>query len=168
MEQKPYASFQHIIHRNKFPNDEIWVHRWRGESFFLVKGNITRVNTHTNENLSVFEEGMIAYRDDKVIHESNIERCDAPKLRPIVCTAVGDAEVFCLDPKMNKKDSVVIAFKMIGGEKKEFKIGTKMFLCRGSLLVNGTPVTGPTQVSFSTSDMVGECTTEVLYGWIFP
>ena len=168
MQQKPYACFGNIVHQNKFPNDEIWVHRWRGESFFLVKGDVSRMNTHSNEVLPLFTEGMVSYRDGKVNHDPAIEISLAPQLRPIVCTAIGDVEVYCLDPKLNKMDTTVTAIKMVQGEKRFFEIGTKMFICRGILSTGEKTAIGPTQLSFSSASKTVECLSEVMYAWIFP
>lgn len=81
---------------------------------------------------------------------------------------IEDLEIFCYAPPSN--DNIVVApfspLYLAQGTNTTLLVGTKLFLCRGTLIINGNGITGPIPISLTTGDKVVTANTEC-YGLLF-
>jgi hypothetical protein len=79
-----------------------------------------------------------------------------------------DFEVFCYAPIANR-NKLMAPFDPIYlniNETGIFPLGTKLFLCRGTLIINGTEFTGPTSISVTTGNKTVTAQTKC-YGLLY-
>lgn len=141
----PYAAFGNILIKNTMAagNTYQWdtAHRYAKCTTFLVSGRATAVNNITGETLGEYLPG------------NYLREYEYPS-GSFTMTVNEDEEVWCYFPDVNKNiiTSPFDAMEIAKDISTTLSIGTKMFLCKGTLIIDGKQITGPAQISVKTSD----------------
>jgi len=156
MIRKPYAAFGRILYANYY------------EEGYTVD-TVTYADSKT---VLLFTEGSITVRDKEtgeVVHECVpgwIKSGDYED-RLFISTANAASVSWCYDPKVNQNYIPTIELVALkSGEAIELPQGTTLFLCSGTLVINGTDHTAPRQVSVKSTSVTATATTDV-YGLNF-
>ena len=156
MIRKPYAAFGRILYANYY------------EEGYTVD-TVTYADSKT---VLLFTEGSITVRDKEtgeVVHECvpGWIKSDGYEDRLFVSTANAASVSWCYDPKVNQNYIPTIELVALkSGEAIELPQGTTLFLCSGTLVINGTDHTAPRQVSVKSTSVTATATTDV-YGLNF-
>ena len=156
MIRKPFAAFGHVLYANYY------------ESGYTVDA----VTSSDSKTVLMFTEGSFTIRDKEtgeVAHECVpgwINYGDYQD-RLFSCKSNTDSVSWCYDPQVNKGYVPPI-------EKLEAKAGdslalpkdTNLFLCFGSIRINGVDYVAPRQIAVKSSDVVATAVTNV-YGLNF-
>lgn len=135
MKQKPYACFGYVLIANYYDKDEVFEVRSTSDSktvLFGVKGRTVNRNKETGEVIEICGPGYYATEHLDMIYEN---------------TAEEDAICFCFDPKRhNGYVPPMDVVNMAEQESATLAAGTRLFLCQGTIKVDGKEFTGPCQV----------------------
>ena len=156
MTRKPHAAFGRVLYSNHY------------EAGYTVEAS-TFADSKT---ILLFTEGSFTARDKatgEVVHECVpgwISR-DGYENRVFNCVSNVDSVSWCYDPKVNH-DFVptieVLAVKQ--GESVALPEGTALFLCSGTLQINGAAYVAPRQISVRSAGATATATSNV-YGLLF-
>ena len=156
MIRKPYAAFGYVLYGNYY------------EEGYTVD-TVTYADSKT---VLLFTEGSITVRDKEtgeVVHECVpgwIKSGDYED-RLFVSTANAASVSWCYDPKVNQNYIPTIELVALkSGEAIELPQGTTLFLCSGTLVINGTDHVAPRQISVKSANVTAAATTDV-YGLNF-
>ena len=156
MTRKPHAAFGRVLYSNHY------------EAGYTVEAS-TFADSKT---ILLFTEGSFTARDKatgEVVHECVpgwISR-DGYENRVFNCVSNVDSVSWCYDPKVNH-DFVptieVLAVKQ--GKSVALTEGTALFLCSGTLQINGAAYVAPRQISVRSAGATATATSNV-YGLLF-
>jgi hypothetical protein len=150
---KPFACFGYVILQNAYPKDSVYdvqTSSTSGTLLFLTKGHMVFKNKETGEVLDEHFPG--AYGSEWV-----------DELYEVV--AAEESVLFCLTPKLNRgyiPETMPVVLSV--NDTAAYDAGTRLFLCQGTIEVNGSEFTGPCQVGFKGPQTI-EAKTDV-YGII--
>lgn len=134
---KPCACFGYVILQNTYPKDSVYDVQTSASSetlLFLTKGHFVFNSKETGEMLEEHFPG--AFGADWVD-------------RLAEAVAVEESVLFCLTPKLNRGYIPETAPVVLNVDDTEmYDAGTRLFLCQGTIEVNGVEFTGPCQVGF--------------------
>lgn len=155
---KPYAAFGRVLTKNSYADNEVFV-AVIGDSItcttFWSKGEFKNRNLSTGDQFRDFPTGTFLRPSDYV-----------PGVFEHV--AIGDAEVFCYDTKINNGEEIELEpFYLSGGSETILSPGTKLFLCSGNIATNNANVDKPTQIHVKSENTLFTAVTDC-YGIIFP
>lgn len=156
MIRKPYAAFGRILYANYY------------EEGYTVD-TVTYADSKT---VLLFTEGSITVRDKEtgeVVHECVPGWIKSGNYEDRLFTSTANAASvsWCYDPKVNQNYIPTIELVALkSGEAIELPQGTTLFLCSGTLVINGTDHTAPRQVSVKSTSVTATATTDV-YGLNF-
>lgn len=156
MIRKPYAAFGRILYANYY------------EEGYTVD-TVTYADSKT---VLLFTEGHITVRDKAtgtVAYECVPGWIKNGGYRDGLYTSTANAPSvsWCYDPKVNQgyiPPIELVALK--SGEAIELPQGTTLFLCSGTLVINGTDHVAPRQISVKSANVTAAATTDV-YGLNF-
>ena len=156
MIRKPHAAFGRVLYSNHY------------EAGYTVDA----VTFAGSKTILLFTEGSFTVRDKQtgeVLREcipGSITR-DGYEDRIITCIANVDTVAWCYDPKVNHDYVPVIDLLTIErGESATLPEGTSLFLCSGTLQINGADYVAPRQISVRSAGTMATATTDV-YGLVF-
>jgi len=156
MIRKPFAAFGRVLYANYY------------EAGYTVEAS-TFANSKT---VLLFTEGSMIARDKttgEVVHrcvpgwinKGNYED------RVLNCISEVPSVSWCYDPKVNHDYVPVIELvTMKKGQTMEFPEGTSLFLCHGTLAINGADHAAPRQIAVRSAKATATASTDV-YGLIF-
>jgi hypothetical protein len=156
MIRKPFAAFGRVLYGNYY------------EAGYTAEAT-TSVDSKT---VLMFSEGDLTVRDKRT--GEIIEHCIPGWIRYgdydnrlIVATANTDSVSWCYDPVVNKGDVPEITlFRLNQGESVTLAANENLFLCKGTLLVNGNQYIGPYQIAVKTEGNTALAVTDI-YGLLF-
>jgi len=137
MTQKPCACFGYVILQNTYPKNNVYEVQTSSASdtlLFLVKGHMVFRNKETKQMIEEHFPG--AYGSDW-----------ADRLSEAV--AVEESVLFCLSSQINRgymPETIPVVLQE--NEADIFDAGTRLFLCEGTVEINGIEFTGPCQIGF--------------------
>jgi len=158
MIQKPFAAFGHVLICNSCNKDEVYtatVEENTPCTIFWAKGHYKNKHVSANADFMDFPRGTFLRPGDLVpgVFEH---------------TAIEESDVFCYDSRLNGGQSLDITpWILPGGSETILSVGTKLFLCSGTLTVNGNNIDKPTQINISSGNTLVTAVTDC-YGLIFP
>lgn len=135
MKQKPFACFGYVLIANYYDAGEVFEVRSSSDSktvLFCVKGHTIGRNKQTGEVLEEYVPGWFATEHIDMVYENTAEEAS-------VC--------FCFDPKRhNDYVPPMDVVNSASGETVVCAAGTRLFLCEGTLNIDGKDFVGPCQV----------------------
>lgn len=156
MDRKPFAAFGRVLYANYYsPGDvvEVSTSSTSKTVLFFSEGDFTARDKSTGETVLQCDPGWFSYGN----HQDRLMLCTAKA--PTVC--------WCYDPLVNQGYVPPISvFKLPGGQSTTLPVGTNLFLCRGTVTVNGKQFTGPYQVAVRSQDATLAASGDV-YGLLF-
>jgi hypothetical protein len=156
MIRKPYAAFGYVLYGNYY------------EDGYTVD-TVTYADSKT---VLLFTEGSITVRDKEtgeVVHECVPGWIKSGNYEDRLFTSTANAASvsWCYDPKVNQNYIPTIELVALkSGEAIELPQGTTLFLCSGTLVINGTDHVAPRQISVKSANVTAAATTDV-YGLNF-
>lgn len=154
--RKPFAAFGRVLYSNSYPAGELADFTINSESntvLFFTEGSLTIRNKQTDEVVEQCTPGWFKngnYQDG--LHSYTVNE---------------SAVSWCYDPLVNKGYIPVIEpFILPQGQTADIAVYTNLFLCSGTLQVNGQAFVGPYQLSIRTGTATTVATTDV-YGLLF-
>lgn len=110
-------------------------------TYFMVKGKIEIVNEITKEK-----------HDTGLVPGTFMRHYQTPP-GLYTGTAIEDVELWCYHPPNNNNNTMAPFDKLelAQDQTTTFEIGTKMFLCRGTLNIEGKDFVGSAQIAFTTA-----------------
>lgn len=156
MIRKPFAAFGHVLYVNYY------------EAGYTVEA----ASSVDSKTVLLFTEGSFTVRDKEtgeVVHECvpGWINYGSYQDRMFSCVSNTDSVSWCYDPKVNKDYVPVIELVALkSGEAIALPKDTNVFLCSGTVTINGQNHTGPKQISVKSADVVATATTDV-YGLNF-
>jgi hypothetical protein len=155
MVRKPFAAFGRILYAN-----------------YYEAGNVVDVATSSHsETVLFFSEGDFTARDKQT--GEVVWQCGPGWFsgnhqdRIYTCTANTATVCWCYDPLVNQNYvPEIVPFHVASGQSTGLPIGTKLFLCSGTAVINGKEFTGPYQISVKTPDALLVASGDV-YGLVF-
>ena len=156
MTRKPFAAFGRVLYAN-----------------YYAAGDVVDVTT-TSDSATVlfFSDGSFTARDKQT--GETVWECvpgwyssGNPQDRVYTGTANAASVCWCYDPKVNQgyvppMETLILK----SGESVSLAVGANLFLCSGTVQLNGKAYTGPYQLSVRSSDVTVVATTDV-YGLQF-
>lgn len=150
MIRKPFAAFGRILFAN-----------------YMEAGYTVDVYSYANSNtVQLLTEGSFTARD-KVTGEVVYECVpgwfikDGYEDRVLSCTANVDSVSWCYDPKVNHDFLPLIELLSAKqGLNVNLAKGTNLFLCAGTLRINGSDFVGPRQISVRSENVSAEAITD--------
>jgi hypothetical protein len=158
MKIKPFAAFGHVLIRNSCVKGEVYsavVEEGTPCTIFWAKGHYKNKNLTTGEDFRDLPRGTFLRPEDLVpgVFEH---------------TAVEESDVFCYDARLNGNQSIgLIPWHLPGGTETVLPVGTKLFLCSGTLTVHSNNIEKPTQLHVRFGDSLVTAVHDC-YGLIFP
>jgi hypothetical protein len=153
MIQKPCACFGFVVIQNTYPKDSVYEVQTSSDSnttLFLTKGHMLFRNKQTKQILTEHFPGEFGSDWETDLTQA---------------VAVEESVLFCLTAKLNRGYRPETAPVVLDADNTEtYDANTKFFLCQGTIKVNGSEFTGPSQVAFKSTQTV-EAITDV-YGLI--
>lgn len=135
MKQKPFACFGYVLIANYYDEGEVFEVRLTANSktaLFFVKGHVVCYDKDTNEFIEEYFPG--AYAD---VHREGVFKD----------VAVEASVCFCFDPKRHNDYVPPMGIvNLAQGEENICAAGTRLFLCEGTLSIDGQEFTGPCQI----------------------
>jgi len=156
MKRKPFAAFGRVLYANYYDAGEV--------QDFTTQANRKTVLFFTDADLTVRdkETNDIAYECSPGWFKSG-DYVDGT----YTFTVNQPGTSWCYDPLVNHDYVPIIEpFMLNQGQTAELPVNTNLFLCMGTLEVNGQPVNGPYQLAIRTGAASLSATTDV-YGLIF-
>lgn len=156
MIRKPFAAFGHVLYAN-----------------YYEKGyTVDAVSSADSKTVLMFTEGSFTIRDKEtgeVAHECVPGWINYGNYqdRAFSCVSNTDSVSWCYDPKVNQ--NIVPPIEMLAvksGDAVELPQGTNLFLCSGTLTINGQERTSPKQISVKSDSVTATANTDV-YGLLF-
>lgn len=160
VEKSEYKVFGKTLHRNTYKAGDTYQFdpsTMEGIcTTFVTAGKSTPVNNSTGEpHTEEYVEGKFLrqFEYPNVIFTQNVTE---------------DMEIFCYAPIANKNilmapfDPVQLSIN----ETTTLPLGTKLFLCKGTFIINGNEFTGPTSISVTTGDTTVTAQTKC-YGLLY-
>lgn len=158
MAMKPYAAFGHILICNSYNKGDVYiadVEEGTPCTIFWAKGHYKNRNISEDKDFKDFPRGTFLRPSDLI-----------PGL--FEHTVIEDSDVFCYDPRLNKgKTLTLVPLQLPGGTETILPKGTKLFLCSGSIAINGTNFDKPTQLHIQSKDTLVTINSDC-YGLLFP
>jgi hypothetical protein len=143
--QKAYAAFGHVLVRNVYKDGETFdatIMPGHAFTMYWAKGAFTNWNVSTDSEWIDFPTGFVSRPGDYV---PGVFRH----------TAVGETVVFCFDPAINRNYTPVMeTWELAAGEQITMPAGTTLFLCDGSLFIDGRKFSGPMQIGIKSQDKI--------------
>jgi len=158
MIQKPFAAFGHVLICNSCNKGEVYIANVEENTpctIFWAKGYYKNKHVSANQDFRDFPTGTFLRPEDLVpgVFEH---------------TAVEESDVFCYDSRLNNGQSLDITpWILPGGSETILPVGTKLFLCSGTLTVNSSNIDKPTQVNIRSGNTLVTAVTDC-YGLLFP
>jgi hypothetical protein len=156
MTRKPFAAFGRVLYANYYNQRDVVEVRTSAASktvLFFSEGEFTCRDKATGEVQLQCNTGWFSYGD----HENRLMLCTANQ--PTVC--------WCYDPEVNQGYVPPISvFTLPGGQSTTLPVGTNLFLCRGTVAVNGKQFTAPYQIAVRSQDATLVASADV-YGLLF-
>ena len=156
MIQKPFAAFGYVIIANYYKKSEQFEVNSSVDSktlIFCSTSDITGTDRLTGRVLDQYTSGWSNYGVNVTQEYTNIVN--------------EDSTFWCCDPKLNKGFLPKIIPQVVSiNDTIELKQGTKLFLCEGTLEINGREFVGPYQIHIKTGDKSAKALT-TCYGLIF-
>lgn len=154
---KPFAAFGYVLTRNTYTEGEVFT-AILGDNVtcttFWSKGAFKNRNLSTGVDIHDFLTGHFLRPSDYV--SGVFEH-----------TAIGNAEVFCYDTRLNKGETAqMMPWHLPGATEAILPKNTKLFLCSGTLTINGNNVEKPTQLHIQSKDSLVTAMTDC-YGLLF-
>tara|TARA_R110000796_G_scaffold185521_1_gene302379 strand:- start:414 stop:887 length:474 start_codon:yes stop_codon:yes gene_type:complete len=156
MIRKPFAAFGRVLYANYYENGY----------------TVDTVTYADSQTVLLFTEGSITVRDK--VTGSVAYECVPGYIKYgdyrnglYVSTANAPSVSWCYDPKVNQgyvPPMELVALKT--GEAIELPQGTRLFLCSGTLVINGVAHVAPRQISVKSASVTAAATTDV-YGLNF-
>jgi hypothetical protein len=161
--QKPYAAFGYVLIKNTYIANEVvevTVNDASISTFFWTKGGFKSINKATGEPMPDWVAGDFVKPDDYIKNDPYIKGT-------FLQTPIGETIVWCYDPKLNRQfEPFLSKFNLSDGITTSLPQGTKLFLCEGTLVIDGQEINSPTQVYLKNGDKEalaqGQC-----YGILF-
>lgn len=157
--RKPYAAFGYILYQNTCVANDNYIFDTATPdgmcTTLVTTGVALPINNVTGEALSLYQAGDFKRQYEYVpgSFKMNVQQ---------------DIEIFCFTPQVN--NGVIVApftvFNLEQGVTTTLNVGTKLFLCRGTLDIDGVAVNGPTQVNVKSSSKSVTAQTQC-YGFLF-
>jgi len=155
--QKPYAAFGYVLIENTYTANEVvevTVSDASAATFFWTKGRFQSVNKSTGQAVPDWVAGTFI-KPDQYIKGTFVQ------------TPIGETVVWCYDPKLNRQfEPSMSKFDVSDTQTTLLTQGTKLFLCEGTIVIDGKQITAPTQVYVKNGDKEalaqGQC-----YGILF-
>ena len=157
--RKPYAAFGAVLYQNTCAAGDNYIFDTAtpdGACTTLVTaGAALPVNNVTGESMPLYQVGKFnrQYEYDSGAFTMNVQQ---------------DIEIFCYAPQAN--NNVIVApftvFDLAQDSTATLSVGTKLFLCRGTLDLDGIVLSGPIQISVRTSSKLATAQTQC-YGFLF-
>ena len=156
MIRKPFAAFGRVLYANYYDKGDVVEVRMNADSrivLYFSEGSFTAKNK-TNGMLELqCDPGWFAYGN----HQN----------RTLLCTANDPTVCWCYDPEVNQGYVPGIKpFELLPGQTLTVPVGTNLFLCKGTLLVNQMQHMGPYQIAVRTSEATLTAVTDI-YGLLF-
>jgi hypothetical protein len=155
--QKAHAAFGHVLIRNDYVDGEIFEATIKSDfayTIYWAKGAFENFNVSTGLGLVDFTAGYILRPGDYV---GGVFRH----------TAAGETVVFCYDPVLNRGYTPGIdTWELAPQEQVTLPVGTKLFLCSGSLVIDGRKFDEPVQIAIKSEDKVVVAESQC-YGLLF-
>ncbi len=143
--QKPYAAFGYVLVRNVYADGETFdatIESDKAWTDYWSRGAFKNFNLTTDSEWIDFPTGFITRPGDYV----------AGVFRH---TAVGETVVYCYDPAINRGFTPDMQpWELEPGVQTLLPAGTKLFLCDGSMFIDGRRLVGPMQVSIKSDDKI--------------
>lgn len=156
MIRKPFAAFGRVLYANYY------------EAGYTVEANTFA----DSDTVLFFTEGDFTVRDKAT--GAVVYQCDPGWIKfggypdqSLVATSNVDSVAWCYDPKVNQ--NYVPPMEKVAlqnGESMTLPQGTALFLCTGTLVINGAEHVAPRQISVKSASVTATATTSV-YGLIF-
>jgi hypothetical protein len=156
MIRKPFAAFGRVLYAN----------------YYEAGYTVDAITSADSKTVLMFSEGDFTVRDKNT--GELVEQCGPGWIRygnyenqVVVATANTDSVSWCYDPKANQ-DYIpeITLFKLNQGESVTLVANKNLFLCKGTLLVNGNQYIGPYQIVVKTEGNTALAVTDV-YGLLF-
>lgn len=159
MNMKPRAAFGYVLIENTYADGETWRAIINDDikcTTFWVKGLFKNKHlTLGSEDFEDFQPGRFLRPVDYM--QGVFEH-----------TSVGESKVFCFDQRLNNNQYVELSpFLLSSGNQATLPIGTKLFLCAGSLSMQDRTIEQPTQIHIQSGDTLVSASTDC-YGLLFP
>ena len=156
MVRKPFAAFGHVLYGNYY------------EAGYTVEATTSA----DSKTVLMFSDGDLTVRDKQT--GTVVDQCVPGWIRygeyenrSIVVTANADSVSWCYDPVVNQgRTPEITLFKLNQGESTTLVAGKNLFLCKGTLLVNGNQFMGPYQIAVKTEGNNAVAVTDI-YGLLF-
>lgn len=137
MKLTPYAAFGYSLVEMSLVDGETYqaeVSENLGTVHLWVRGGFKNKNLTTGEPWEDFPVGTFLTPESYVA--GTFEH-----------TAIGDTSLFCYNSARNRDYVPPISkFHLVAGESTVLPQGTKLFLCSGSVTINGNQISKPTQI----------------------
>jgi len=157
MIQKPYAAFGYVLIENIYADGEVVIAIIGDDikcTTFWVQGMFKNKNISENTGLDDFLVGHFLQPSNYI--PGTFEH-----------TSVGESRVFCYDQRLNENKYINLEpFLLAGGAETILPKDTKLFLCCGSLAVNGNNINQPTQINVKSGNTLVTAVTDC-YGLVF-
>ncbi len=122
---------------------------------YCVKGRSTSQRGSDGTYVPDFAEGYFASKDNYEAGE-------------FILRVIEDNQTYCYDSRMNGGyHPDITKVELAKGENVEMPQGAKWLLCRGTAVLNGATLTGPTQVATKTTSALITAETECFF-MVFP
>ena len=156
MIRKPFAAFGYVLYAN----------------YYEAGYTVDTATYADSKTILLFTEGNIVVKDKET--GEVVDQCVPGWIRRgtytdgmFTCTATQNSVSWCYDPKVNQ--NVVPPIELVAlktGEAIALPQDTKLFLCSGTVTINGQERTSPKQISVKSANVTATATTDV-YGFIF-
>jgi hypothetical protein len=155
--QKAHAAFGYVLIRNDYADGEVIEATVKSDFAFTTywaKGAFQNFNVSTGLDWVDFPTGHILRPGDYV---GGVFRH----------TAVGETVVFCHDPALNRNYTPDIDVWSLDAQAQVvLPVGTRLFLCSGSLLIEGRKFDEPVQITIKSEDKIAVAESKC-YGLLF-
>ena len=156
MIRKPFAAFGYVLYAN----------------YYEAGYTVDAASSADSKTVLLFTEGSFTIRDKEtgeIAHECVPGWINYGNYQDRVfsCVSNTDSVSWCYDPKVNQ--NVVPPLELVAlktGEAIALPQDTKLFLCSGTVTINGQERTSPKQISVKSANVTATATTDV-YGFIF-
>jgi len=150
--QKPFACFGRILIRNTYADGEVVevvITDTSAATLLCTSGSMTGIDLTGAQSVVPIQTGDLITPE---IHRA------APRHQSQ--TMHDGYTLWCYSPESNHGyDADIEKFQLDGGSETIVPIGTKLFLCSGTLTANGTNVDAPAQIHIKTGNQLVQAVT---------